>query len=137
VIVMTEVWKTTPFMALLLLAGLALVPDELNEAARVDGAGPFQRFFRITVPLMKPAILVALLFRTLDAFRVFDTIFIQTRGANDTESVSILGYNILINRVNLGLGSAVSVLIFICVILIAALFVKGLGASTAQQRGET
>jgi multiple sugar transport system permease protein len=137
VIVMTEVWKTTPFMALLLLAGLALVPDELHEAARVDGAGPFQRFFRITVPLMKPAILVALLFRTLDAFRVFDTIFIQTRGANDTESVSILGYNILINRVNLGLGSAVSVLIFIAVILIAALFVKGLGASTAQQRGET
>ena len=137
VIVMTEVWKTTPFMALLLLAGLALVPDELNEAAKVDGAGPFQRFFRITVPLMKPAILVALLFRTLDAFRVFDTIFIQTRGANDTESVSILGYNVLINRVNLGLGSAVSVLIFICVILIAVLFVKGLGASTAQQRGET
>ena len=137
VIVMTEVWKTTPFMALLLLAGLALVPDELHEAARVDGAGPFQRFFRITVPLMKPAILVALLFRTLDAFRVFDTIFIQTRGANDTESVSILGYNILINRVNLGLGSAVSVLIFMCVILIAVLFVKGFGASTAQQRGET
>ncbi len=137
VIVMTEVWKTTPFMALLLLAGLALVPDELHEAAKVDGAGPFQRFFRITVPLMKPAILVALLFRTLDAFRVFDTIFIQTRGANDTESVSILGYNILINRVNLGLGSAVSVLIFIAVILIAVLFVKGFGASTAQQRGET
>jgi len=137
VIVMTEVWKTTPFMALLLLAGLALVPDELHEAAKVDGAGPIQRFFRITVPLMKPAILVALLFRTLDAFRVFDTIFIQTRGANDTESVSILGYNILINRVNLGLGSAVSVLIFLAVILIAALFVKGFGASTAAQRGET
>jgi multiple sugar transport system permease protein len=136
VIVLTEVWKTTPFMALLLLAGLALVPDELHEAAKVDGAGPFQRFFKITVPLMKPAILVALLFRTLDAFRVFDTIFIQTRGANDTESVSILGYNILINRVNLGLGSAVSVLIFLCVILIAVLFVKGLGASTAQQTGE-
>jgi multiple sugar transport system permease protein len=137
VIVMTEVWKTTPFMALLLLAGLALVPDELHEAAKVDGAGPIQRFFRITVPLIKPAILVALLFRTLDAFRIFDTIFIQTRGANDTESVSILGYNVLINRVNLGLGSAVSVLIFICVILIAVLFVKGFGASTAQQRGET
>ena len=136
VIVMTEVWKTTPFMALLLLAGLALVPDELHEAAKVDGAGPIQRFFQITVPLMKPAILVALLFRTLDAFRVFDTIFIQTRGANDTESVSILGYNILINRLNLGLGSAVSVLIFLSVILIAVLFVKGFGASTAQQRGE-
>ena len=136
VIVLTEVWKTTPFMALLLLAGLSLVPDELHEAAKVDGANAVQRFFRITIPLMKPAILVALLFRTLDAFRVFDSVFIQTRGANDTETVSILGYNVLINRVNLGLGSAVSVLIFICVILIATLFVKGLGASTAQQRGE-
>jgi multiple sugar transport system permease protein len=136
VIIMTEVWKTTPFMALLLLAGLALVPDELHEAAKVDGAGPVQRFFRITLPLMKPAILVALLFRTLDAFRLFDTVFIQTQGANGTETVSILSYNILINRVNLGLGSAVSVLIFICVLLIAFAFVKGLGTSTAQQRGE-
>jgi multiple sugar transport system permease protein len=136
VIVLTEVWKTTPFMALLLLAGLALVPDELHEAAKVDGANAFQRFFRITVPLMKPAILVALLFRTLDAFRVFDTVFIQTAGANKTETVSILGYNVLINRVNLGLGSAVSVLIFISVILIAFFFVKVLGTSTAAQRGE-
>ena len=97
-IILTEVWKTTPFMALLLLAGLALVPDELHEAAKVDGASAWQRFWRITVPLMKPAILVALLFRTLDAFRVFDTVFIQTRGANDTETVSILGYNVLIQR---------------------------------------
>ena len=72
-IILTEVWKTTPFMALLLLAGLALVPDELHEAAKVDGASAMQRFFRITLPLMKPAILVALLFRTLDAFRLFDT----------------------------------------------------------------
>jgi multiple sugar transport system permease protein len=136
VIILTEVWKTTPFMALLLLAGLALVPDELLEAAKVDGANAIQRFFRITVPLMKPAILVALLFRTLDAFRVFDSVFIQTRGANDTEVVSILGYNVLINRVNLGLGSAISVLIFIAVILIAFFFVRVLGTSTAQQRGE-
>jgi multiple sugar transport system permease protein len=136
VIIATEVWKTTPFMALLLLAGLALVPDELHEAAKVDGATAWQRFWRITVPLMKPAILVALLFRTLDAFRVFDTVFIQTRGAQDTETVSILGYNVLINRVNLGLGSAISVLIFIFVILIAVVFIKGFGTSTAQQRGE-
>jgi multiple sugar transport system permease protein len=135
-IILTEVWKTTPFMALLLLAGLSLVPDELHEAAKVDGANAFQRFFRITLPLMKPAILVALLFRTLDAFRIFDTVFIQTSGANNTETVSILGYNVLINRVNLGLGSAVSVLIFIFVIIIAFIFVKGLGTSTAQQRGE-
>ena len=104
----------------------------------MDGANAVQRFFRITLPLMRPAVLVALLFRTLDAFRIFDNIFIiQPGGALGTESVSILGYNILINRVNLGLGSAVSILIFVCVILIATLFVKVLGTSTAQQRGET
>jgi multiple sugar transport system permease protein len=137
VIILAEVWKTTPFMALLLLAGLALVPDELHEAAKVDGASTFQRFVRITLPLMRPAILVALLFRTLDAFRLFDSAYIiQPGGASGTETVSILGYNVLINRVNLGLGSAVSILIFICVIIIAVFFVKGLGASTAQQRGE-
>ena len=114
VIIMAEVWKTTPFMALLLLAGLTTIDDGLYEAAKVDGASAVQRFFRITLPLMKPAILVALLFRTLDAFRIFDNIFIMTRGAQNTESVSILGYNQIISRTNLGLGSAVSVLIFIC-----------------------
>jgi len=133
VIIMTEVWKTTPFMALLLLAGLALVPDELHDAARVDGAGPLQRFYLITLPLMKPAILVACLFRALDAFRIFDSVFILTRGANDTESVSILGYNQLINRLNLGIGSAVSVLIFVCVLIIAMVFVKGFGATLIGQ----
>jgi multiple sugar transport system permease protein len=136
VIILTEVWKTTPFMALLLLAGLALVPDELHEAAKVDGATATQRFFRITLPLIKPAILVALLFRTLDAFRIFDTVFIQTQGANNTETLSILGYLQLVNRLNLGLGSAVSVLIFVMVALIAFVFIKGFGASVAQQRGE-
>jgi multiple sugar transport system permease protein len=98
----------------------------------VDGASAWQRFWRITVPLMKPAILVALLFRTLDAFRVFDTVFIQTRGANKTETVSILGYNVLIQRVNLGIGSAISVMIFICVLIIAFVFVRALGASAPQ-----
>ena len=136
VIILTEVWKTTPFMALLLLAGLTLVPEDLHRAARVDGATAVQRFVKITLPLMKPAILVALLFRTLDAFRIFDSIFVMTQGANDTESVSILGYNQLINRLNLGIGSAVSVLIFVAVIIIAVLFVKGFGTSLAQQRGE-
>jgi multiple sugar transport system permease protein len=133
VIILTEVWKTTPFMALLLLAGLALVPDELHDAAKVDGANAVQRFFRITVPLIKPAILVALLFRTLDAFRVFDSVFILTGGANKTEPVSLLGYNQLLNRLNLGLGSAVSVLIFICVALIAATFLKMFGAARMQE----
>lgn len=134
VIILAEVWKTTPFMALLLLAGLVTIDGQLYEAARVDGASAWQRFTRITLPLMKPAILVALLFRTLDAFRVFDSIFIMTRGALDTESVSILGYNQLISRLNLGLGSAVSVLIFICVFLIALLFVRGFGAKLDEGR---
>jgi multiple sugar transport system permease protein len=136
VIILTEVWKTVPFMALLLLAGLALVPEHLTEAAKVDGASAFQAFRKVTLPLMKGAILVALLFRTLDAFRIFDTIFIQTQGANNTESVSILGYNQLLNRLNLGVGSAVSVLIFLCVLVIATVFVKVFGANLAQQRGE-
>ena len=134
VIILAEVWKTTPFMALLLLAGLVTIDDQLYEAARVDGATAWQRFTRITLPLMKPAILVALLFRTLDAFRVFDTIFVMTRGALDTESVSILGYNQLISRLNLGLGSAVSVLIFLCVFLIAFIFVKGFGTKLEEGR---
>jgi multiple sugar transport system permease protein len=130
-IIISEVWKTTPFMALLLLAGLAIVPDELHEAAKVDGASTLQRFVRITLPLMKPAILVALLFRTLDAFRIFDTVFIFNQGAHGTETVSILGYNQLLNRLNLGLGSTVSVLIFVLVAIIAAIFIKGFGAAAA------
>jgi len=125
VIIFTEVWKTTPFMALLLLAGLTLVPADLLRAARVDGANAWQRFTKITLPLMKQAIAVALLFRTLDAFRIFDTVFVLTRGAEHTESVSIVGYQTLIARLNLGLGSAVSVLIFCCVLLIAFLFLRG------------
>jgi multiple sugar transport system permease protein len=135
VIIFTEVWKTTPFMALLLLAGLTLVPDDLLRAARVDGASAVQRFFRITLPVMKPAILVALLFRTLDAFRIFDTVFVQTRGAQATESVSIVGYHTLVTRLNLGLGSAVSVLIFLCVVIIAVVFVRGFGSTLARGRG--
>ena len=134
--VLAEVWKTTPFMALLLLAGLALVPDDLHEAARVDGASTWQRFWKITIPLMKPTILVALLFRTLDAFRIFDTVQVLSNGSNRSlETVSQLGYNTLLTRLNLGLGSAVSVLVFICVLIIAGLYVRFLGANLSQQGG--
>jgi multiple sugar transport system permease protein len=128
-IILAEVWKTTPFMALLLLAGLALVPEDLQKAAKVDGATAWQRFTRITLPLMKPAILVALLFRTLDAFRIFDNIYILTAGGNGSYSVSILGYDNLFNALNLGVGSAISILIFICVAIIAFLFIKGFGTA--------
>ena len=129
IIVLAEVWKTTPFMVLLLLAGLALVPDDLLKAAQVDGAGAWTRLIRITIPLMKPAILVAVLFRTLDAFRIFDNIYVLTRGSNNTGSVSILGYNNLFGAFNLGLGSAISILIFFCVAIIAFMFIKLFGAS--------
>jgi multiple sugar transport system permease protein len=135
VIILTEVWKTTPFMALLLLAGLTLVPRDLLDAARVDGAGAWQRFVRVQLPLLRRTLLVALLFRTLDAFRIFDTVFVQTRGAQGTETVSIVGYHTLVTRLNLGLGSAVAVLIFLCVIGIAALFVLGLGGDRAAEEG--
>lgn len=128
-IIMTEVWKNTPYVALLLLAGLALVPDDLLEAAEIDGATAWQRFTRITLPLMKPAILVALLFRTLDAFRIFDVIYIFSQGANNAASLSQLSYSTLLERLNLGLGSAVSVILFLIVGLIAFLFIKGFGAA--------
>lgn len=134
VIVFGEIWKTTPFMALLLLAGLTLVPQDVLLAARMDGASVLQRLWRVTLPLMKPAVLVALLFRTLDAFRIFDTVFVLTRGALDTETVAIVGYNTLISRLNLGLGSAVSVLIFVCVLAIAWLYIKGFGVSFDNER---
>ena len=129
IIILAEVWKTTPFMALLLLAGLALVPEDLLRAAQVDGAGPWKRLIKVTLPLIKPAILVALLFRTLDAFRIFDNIYVLTGGANDTASVSILGYDNLFKAFNIGLGSAISVLVFLSVAVIAFIYVKLFGAS--------
>jgi multiple sugar transport system permease protein len=135
VIILAEIWKTTPFMALLLMAGLSLVPEDLQKAARVDGASAWQRFVRITLPLMKPAILVALLFRTLDAFRVFDNIYILTAGGNGTYSVSILGYDNLFRALNLGIGSAISILIFICVAIIAFIYIRIFGASAPGAEG--
>jgi len=129
IIILAEVWKTTPFMALLLMAGLALVPEDLLKAASMDGASAWQRFTKVIIPVMKPAILVALLFRTLDAFRIFDNIFVLTKGANDTSSVSMQTYNNLIRGLNLGIGSTMSVLIFIAVAIIAFIFIKLFGAS--------
>jgi multiple sugar transport system permease protein len=129
IIISAEIWKTTPFMALLLMAGLSLVPEDLLKAAKVDGASAWQRFWRIMVPLMKPAILVALLFRTLDAFRIFDNIFILTNGANNTSSVSMLNYDNLFTGFNFGIGSAMSVLILIAVAIIAVVFIRGFGTA--------
>jgi len=128
VVVLAEVWKTTPFMALLLLAGLALVPEDLLNAAQMDGAGALSRLTKVILPIIKPAVVVALLFRTLDAFRIFDNIYVLTGGDNNTDSVSILGYDNLFKGFNVGLGSAISVLIFLCVGIIALIFIKLFGA---------
>ena len=136
IIIAAEIWKTTPFMALLLLAGLSLVPEELLRAAKVDGASGWQRLTQVILPLMKPAILVALLFRTLDAFRIFDNIFILTAGANNTRSVSILGYDNLFTALNLGIGSTISVLVFVAVAIIAFVFVRGFGTAAPGQEVE-
>ena len=129
IIILAEIWKTTPFMALLLMAGLALVPEDLLKAAAVDGATAWQRFVSVTLPVMKPAILVALLFRTLDAFRIFDNIYVLTGGAQETSSVSMITYNNLLKGLNLGIGSTMSVLVFITVAIIAFVFIKLFGTA--------
>lgn len=134
-ICVSEIWKTTPFMSLLLLAGLAQVPQDALEAARVDGANKWQRFWKVIVPNMRAAIMVAVLFRSLDAFRIFDNIYIMTRGAQGTESVSFLTYRQVIEQFELGMGSALSVLLFLSVLLIAYLMVKLFRVDLAAARG--
>jgi multiple sugar transport system permease protein len=136
VIIASEVWKTTPFISLLLLAGLAQVPGDLEEAAQVDGATWWQRMKRVVLPNMKAAIMVAVLFRALDAFRIFDNVFIMTNGANGTTVLSLLAYRTSIGRLEIGLGSAISVLLFICVIIICFIAIKIFKVDLAGARGE-
>jgi multiple sugar transport system permease protein len=136
VIMASEIWKTTPFISLLLLAGLSQVPTELEEAAEVDGATWRQRLTRVLIPNMKAAIMVAVLFRALDAFRIFDNVFIMTNGANGTEVLSLLAYRTSIGRLEIGLGSAISVLLFLCVIGICWAAIKLFKVDLAGARGE-
>ena len=135
-IMVSEIWKTTPFMSLLLLAGLAQVSEDMVEAAKVDGATWWQRLWKVILPNMRAAIMVAVLFRALDAYRIFDNIFVMTRGAQDTESISFLTYRQVIEQMQLGLGSALSVILFLSVLLLAWLIVKLFKVDLAQARGE-
>ncbi len=132
-IIFADVWKTAPYMALLLLAGLQVIDQGLYESASIDGAGKIKTFFYITLPLLKPSLLVALLFRTMDAFRVYDLITILTSGGpgNGTESLSVYTYKLMFNQNNYGYGSVVVVAMAVCVALIAVLYVKVLGADVA------
>jgi multiple sugar transport system permease protein len=121
-----EVWKTTPFVALLLMAGLQTIDGDLYKSARVDGASGWYIFRRITIPLLTPVILIVLIFRTLDAFRVFDAIYVLTGGgpANTTETLSIYAYKVLFQTLQFGYGSAISIAIFFCVGVITILYVR-------------
>lgn len=129
VMIFADVWKTAPFMALLLLAGLQVISDDVYDAAKADGASTWQRFRWITLPLLKPAILVALLFRTLDALRVFDLPFALTQGANGTNTLSLYAYQELTANRLVGLGSALSVLTFLIVMVVSFMYIRFVGGN--------
>jgi multiple sugar transport system permease protein len=129
VVVIADVWKTAPFMALLTLAGLQTIPGEIYEAAKVDGATAWQRFIRITMPLLTPAILVALIFRTLDALRIFDLPYVLTKGANGTTTLSVIAYQTFAENRIYGYGAALSVLTFIVVMIVSFSYIKFVGGN--------
>lgn len=133
--ILADVWKTTPYMALLILAGFQTIPGVVYESAKVDGSGVLNTFLKITLPLLKPSILVALLMRTLDAFRVFDLIYVLTGGGpgGSTETMSIYAYKTMFQQTNFGYGSIVVILMVIFVALIAAFYIKILGANVMER----
>jgi ABC-type sugar transport system permease subunit len=129
-VVLADVWKTTPFVALLLLAGLQNIDASLYEAARIDGASAWRQFRYVTLPLLKPAIVVALIFRTMDAFRVFDLIYALTGGGpgTSTEPIALYTFNVLLQNLQFGYGSALSVIVFLITFGLALLYIRFLGA---------
>jgi trehalose/maltose transport system permease protein len=130
--ILVDVWKTTPFMALLLLAGLQVIPGDVYEAARVDGANVYQRFFQITLPLLKGAILVAVLFRTLDSYRVYDLFYGMAQ--RELQSLSTFVYEgVRISQLQFGPGNAAAVFIFVTAFLLALFFIKVLGMRTSAE----
>jgi len=128
-IILADIWKTSSFAALLILAGLQIIPEELYQAAKVDGAGVWRRFWHVTWPLIRPAVLVALLFRTIDAFRVFDLAFVMTQGgpADATNVLQLYGYKKMFVEGWMGYGSAISVSVFVIVLVLAVVYVRMVG----------
>jgi multiple sugar transport system permease protein len=129
VIIIADVWKTAPFMALLILAGLQVIPNDVYDAAKVDGATTWQRFTRITLPLLKPAILVALIFRTLDALRIFDLPWVLTQGTNGTSTLSTISETTFATNRIYGLGAAMAVLTFIVVMAVSFAYIRFVGGN--------
>ncbi len=135
-VIVADVWKTSAFAALIILAGLQTIPDELHEAARMDGATPWQRFVRITFPLIRPALLIALLFRTMDAFRVFDLVFVMTQGgpADATNVLQFYGYKKMFAEGLLGYGATISVLVFFILLAVSVVYVRLIGMRFMEER---
>jgi ABC-type sugar transport system permease subunit len=129
-IMVADIWKTSSFASLIILAGLQTIPEELYEAAAIDGARPWQRFRHITLPLLKPALLLALLFRTIDALKVFDLVFVMTQGgpADATNVLQFYGYKKSFAEGMIGYGSALSVAVFLLSMLLSILYIRLLGA---------
>ncbi len=136
-IIVADVWKTSSFAGLLILAGLQLIPDELYEAARIDGASSWQQFKKITLPLIKPSILIALLFRTMDAFRVFDLVFVMTQGgpADSTNVLQFYGYKKIFAEGMMGYGSTISILVFLITLVISLFYIKVIGTRLFEEKG--
>jgi multiple sugar transport system permease protein len=134
-IVLADVWKTSSFAGLLILAGLQVIPDELYDAARIDGANMWQRFWRITIPLLRPALLLALLFRTMDAFRVFDLVFVMTQGGpgGATQVLQFYGYKALFTEGRMGYGATVSVTVFLAIFVLSIFYIRAVGSRLFQK----
>lgn len=135
-VIVSDVWKTTPFVALLLLAGLQNIDAALYEAARIDGASRWQQFRHVTLPLLKPALLVALVFRTLDSVRVFDLIYVLTGGGpgTSTEPIALFTFNSLLQNLRFGYGSALSVITFVVSLVLAVGYLRLLGRDLTEAR---
>lgn len=134
-IVLADVWKTSSFAGLLILAGLQLIPDDLYDAARIDGANAWRRFWHITLPLIRPALLLALLFRTMDAFRVFDLVFVMTQGGpgGATQVLQFYGYKALFTEGRMGYGAAISVTVFLAIFILSLLYIRAVGSKLLEK----
>lgn len=136
-IIVADVWKNTSIAAFFVLAGLAVIPTELNEAASVDGAGAIRRFFSITLPLLRPVIMVVMVLRTIEAFKVFDIVYVMTRGgpAGGTTTVAVYAYQTAFSNQNFGYGSAIALLIVLVVLILAIAYIRMLSVSGTSEGG--
>ena len=137
-IVLADVWKTASFAGLLILAGLQVIPEDLYDAAKIDGANAWQRFWHVTLPLLKPALLMALLFRTIDAFRVFDLVFVMTQGGpgDATQVIQFYGYKTLFTEGQVGYGTSISMAVFLMILFLSFFYIRTTGSTLLQREAQ-